>query len=187
MKKTVKIMSCIGIVAIISCLCVTFVFGASSVAYAEEEVVREREETNTLEEVFRSEIVKNAITFIVSIIGSLTGLMCIIGKIRSVGADMKTTIKRCSDGDESVAKTIKELMEAKKSLEETAEELQEQIKAMKNQMTSLCETAEKSEILRKDDTDKIRRMLQLGFCSDASLVKNGLATKIFEVNNETKE
>ena len=122
-----------------------------------------------------------------SIIGSLTGLICVIGKIRTVGADMKAAIKRCSDGDASVEKTTKELIAAKKTLEETAEDLQKQIKEMECRMEELRSVAEKSEIMRKDDSEKIRRMLQLGFCNDAKLVKSGKAAKIFEVNNAKEE
>ena len=133
MKKTAKR---IGLMVLLTIIAVTAVIAFNlpvTVAYA---TGKEREEVcgggpeDVVREVFQSEIVKNAITFIVSIIGSLTGLICVIGKIRTVGADMKAAIKRCSDGDTSVEKTTKELIAAKKTHEETAEELQNKKKEM---------------------------------------------------------
>ena len=161
-----------------------------SVAYAAEEEtegVSGEENKDVFKEVFQSEIVKNASTFIVSVIGSLAGLICVIGKIKTVGLEMKTAIKRCSDGDASVEKTTKELIAAKKTLEETAKELQKQIEETESRMSELRAVAEESEKMRKADAEKIRHMLQLGFCNDVKLVKSGKAAKIFEVNNEKEE
>lgn len=151
--------------------------------YAEDIVSTEK---SVLDEFLENELVQNIFTFICSVFGSLAGLLCVFRKVKNTGLEMKATLKRCADGDESVEETVKELIEAKESFVENAVQMKEEICLLKTTIGEMKEEFAKIEEARKRDSDIIRHMLQLGFCSSSELVKNGKAAAIFEVNNGSK-
>lgn len=185
MKKTVgKVLVILFLLTLASALLLV-ALSVEEVAFAadENEDSRVAGSENVFDEILKNELVQNIATFVCSVFGSLAGLLCVIRKIKNTGVEMRTAIKRCADGDEAVEKTVKELIDAKKSLEENAIEMKKEIESLRKTVGSLLETNKEIEEARRLDSEKIRHMLQLGFCGNSELVRSGKAAAIYEVNN----
>ena len=130
----------------------------------------------------KNEIVKTCISFVVSLLGTVVALLLITKEIKGVIMKMTNSIKRCEDGDQTLAETVRDLQEAKKEMIVLADATKAQLDITNEKIKMLEATIEKMEEERVAQTDRMMKIMQIAFCNDPSLVANGLAGTIYKIS-----
>ena len=139
------------------------------------------------QETIKSELIQNIISFTFALIASIFGLLLVSRSLKNNNLQLKAQIKRCADGDESVVKTTNELIEAKKDLKKMATDLNEKMNFFSERQNELENEIQSMSKRYINKEEKIVQMLQVAFCNDPDLVKNGYAKIIKEISEEARD
>lgn len=116
----------------------------------------------------------------------------------TINSEMETTTKKITDteiivkeklteitkkSDEFQAKTTEEILAMKKNSEEQIAKLTEQNKILSSKLVSMTDDVKTT----KETQMNTYKMIQMGFCNDAELVKNGVAAKIMKIGQVSEE